>query len=58
MFYLNLICGFFNNSTSMSVMYLQMMARLVNNEMEWCGIKDNGIILGFILYLLEKLQQP
>jgi len=39
-------------------MYLQMMARLVNNEMEWCGIKDNGIILGFILYLLEKLQQP
>lgn len=52
---MNLICGFFNSSASMSVKYLQMMARLVTNEMEWCEEKDNGIILGFILYFIIKM---
>jgi len=37
------------------VIYLQMMTRLVNNENEWCGIKDNGIILGFILCFIKKM---
>jgi len=54
MFYLNLICGFLNSSASMSVIYLQMMARLGNKAMEWCGKKYNGIILALSCILLEK----
>jgi hypothetical protein len=49
-FYLNLICVVLTTLPVFRLyIYLQMVARLVTNEIERCGKKDNGIILGFIL---------